>query len=559
MVFCSTRKVRFARHASPPGHRRVQIAIVLVVLSAIWYTPWLIRHADYAHPLLSVPFVTAFIYLIFQVHISVINNWKWARLPVLEVPRGQDYPVAVIVPTYGESADMVRRTLVSVLKQDWPNSSLVIVVSDDGASDDMAAMVFALSQDYPAATIRYHRPPPHGSPERQGDAKAGNLNSALDLLDKEYPAIQYVETRDADDEVVHPRFIRRALAPLLDDQRVAFAQTIKDARVSYGDPFNNRELLFYRGVMYGRHAANAVFPCGSGVIWRRQALKDIGGFPSWNIVEDLQSGVEALKRGWRGVYVSIVGARAQHAPEDLGNLCKQRGTWALDTMRLLIWRRLDGMRLRQKLHFFDMALFYCQGFPMLILYILSMVYIASGTQPLRAPTNVYLIHFAPYILSVELFIWAMAAEAGGTSLLVIRRMWHGLMFVYMKAVIMALVYGPNRKPSYRVTRKNHIHRWYLRPTLPHILTVSAIVVVTIYGTMTHGITVIMRPDVVYWLLMVAIPLGSFIPLGWYGMSVRQSVLSRFRRTSAPRGLAPGASLDSTALTVARAMKVDQQA
>lgn len=559
MFFCSTGHRRFARHASPPGHRRVQLAIVLVVLSAIWYTPWLIRHADYTHPLLSIPFVIAFLYLIFQVHISVVNNWKWTRLPVVEIPRGKNYPVAVIVPTYGESASMVRRTLVSVLEQDWPESALVIVVSDDGASDDMAAMTLSLSKDYPAATIRYHRPPPHGSPERRGNAKAGNLNSALDLLDNEYPDIKYVETRDADDEVVHSRFIRRALAPLLDDQRVAFVQTIKDARVSYGDPFNNRELLFYRGVMHGRHSANAVFPCGSGVIWRRQALDDIGGFPSWNIVEDLQSGVEALKRGWRGVYVSIVGARAQHAPEDLANLCKQRGTWALDTMRLLIWRRLDGMCLRQKLHFLDMALFYCQGFPMLVLYIISMVYILLGTQPLRAPTGVYMIHFIPYILAVEFFIWAMAAEAGGTNLFVIRRMWHGLMFVYMKAVIMALVYGPDRKPSYRVTRKNHVHRWYLRPTLPHILVVSGLVVATIYGSLTHGISVIMRPDVVYWLLMAAIPLGAFIPLGWYGMSVRQGVLSWFRRTPAPAGIAPVNPVDTTRLNVSRASRVNQKA
>ena len=49
-----------------------------------------------------------------------------------------------------------------------------------------------------------------------------------------------------------------------------------------------------------RHAANAVFPCGSGVVWRRSALQDIGNFPTWNLVEDLQSGVEALCRGWRG-------------------------------------------------------------------------------------------------------------------------------------------------------------------------------------------------------------------------------------------------------------------
>lgn len=52
---------------------------------------------------------------------------------------------------------------------------------------------------------------------------------------------------------------------------------------------------------------------GSGVVWRRRALDDIGDFPAWNLVEDLQSGVEALRRAWRGAYVTIIGAVGQTA------------------------------------------------------------------------------------------------------------------------------------------------------------------------------------------------------------------------------------------------------
>ena len=55
-------------------HRRVRLAIGAIVLSSLWYVPWLIMHADYAHPLLSVPFVAAFLYLIVQVYISAFNN-----------------------------------------------------------------------------------------------------------------------------------------------------------------------------------------------------------------------------------------------------------------------------------------------------------------------------------------------------------------------------------------------------------------------------------------------------------------------------------------------------
>jgi hypothetical protein len=38
----------------------------------------------------------------------------------------------------------------------------------------------------------------------------------------------------------------------------------------------------------------------------------------------LQSGLEALRRGWRGIYLPILGAVGQHAPDDVPNYYKQR-------------------------------------------------------------------------------------------------------------------------------------------------------------------------------------------------------------------------------------------
>ena len=69
---------------------------------------------------------------------------------------------------------------------------------------------------------------------------------------------------------------------------------------------------------------------------------------------DLQSGVEALRRGWRGLYLPIVGAVGQVAPEDVPNVYKQRGTWAVDTVRLMFWGDQRGMTLRQRAHFVSM-------------------------------------------------------------------------------------------------------------------------------------------------------------------------------------------------------------
>jgi cellulose synthase (UDP-forming) len=114
----------------------------------------------------------------------------------------------------------------------------------------------------------------------------------------------------------------------------AYVQTIKDAKVSPGDPFGNRQTFFYKGLMFSKHASNAVFPCGSGLVWRKEQLGKIGGFPTWNLVEDLYSGYVAMQHGFKNSYLPIVGAIGQVAPEDIPNVYKQLGTWALDTFRV---------------------------------------------------------------------------------------------------------------------------------------------------------------------------------------------------------------------------------
>ena len=79
-------------------------------------------------------------------------------------------------------------------------------------------------------------------------------------------------------------------------------------------------------------------PGGSGSCVAPLGLELIGGFPTWNLVEDLDSGYELLRRGGRGLYLPVVGSIAQSAPEDVPNLYKQRGTWALDSARLFLFK-----------------------------------------------------------------------------------------------------------------------------------------------------------------------------------------------------------------------------
>ena len=457
------------------------VALVVAAAMAFWL-PWAFLHLNDGRLWLGIPFMAANLLLAVGLLVTLINNWQRSAAPLLELPAGAEPDVAVIVPTAGEPVAQIRRTLVSVLRQKWPAERLVLLVSDDAYSEGVRALMAELAAAHPNVRMDYHRPPPRGSEKRVGDAKAGNLNSALARLDAVAPGVAYVETRDADDLVGDAAFLRRCVAQLVASPEVAYVQTVKEARVSRGDPFDNLQPHFFRGAMFARHAANAVFPCGSGLVWRRSALEDIGGFPTWNVVEDLQSGIEALRRGWRGAYLPIRGAIGQHAPEDLANVYKQRGTWALDTMRMLAWGNLSGLTLRQRLQFADLGLFYLQSFATLMFIACPVISFLAGVYPLETQSSGYVLHFLPFAAAIELYFVTLTAGVPYERVWKARQIWVGLAPVYARACVLALVGGRRGKPEYRVTRKHDEARWYWGLALPQMALFALLI-----GAMAKGL------------------------------------------------------------------------
>jgi cellulose synthase (UDP-forming) len=273
-----------------------------------------------------------------------------------------------------------------------------------------------------------------------------------------------------------------------------------------------------------------VFPCGSGLLWRRMALEEIGRFPTWNVVEDLHSGIEALRRGWHGAYLPIRGAIGQHAPEDLANAYKQRGTWALDTMRLLVWGDMSGLSLRQRLQFAELGLFYLQSFATLVFIGCSIIGFATGAYPLLTNSSGYAVHFWGFALAVELYFVALAGGIPYERVWRARQLWMALAPVYAKACVLAVVGGPVRKPEYRVTRKHDEPRWYWRQALPQMAMLALLV--GSMGKAVAGGSLLYDADLgsLYWGFLFALVLACFVPKSWHGVRLR----ARPARRSAPQ-------------------------
>lgn len=505
---------------TPPPVREAPIRIVSIAVVALMlvYLPWMFVHLATNRPWLAYPFAAASVFSAVCLLLSIINGWV-SRISPLRPFAGSDAPlVGVIIPTCGEPVPMVLRTVLTVLEQDYPDGSRVVVVSDDGHNPLLRAALDGLG-------VHYHEPPPRWAPGRDGAPKSGNLNSALAYIRSAFPDVRYIETRDADDEVGSPRFLRQTVGKLESDPRLAFVQTVKEAQVSAGDPFCNFDAQFYRSQMFARNAANAVFPCGSGLVWRVEALEDIGGFPTWNLVEDFQSGVEALRRGWQGCYLAIVGAVGQHSPEDVPNVIKQRGTWAIDTVRLLVWGRTKGLTLRQRLAFTETLFFYLHSFTVLV-YVPVTALACVNVLALHASPLQCVEFLLPYALMTELRLLVLGRPVGDRrrrqrhplkALWHVKIMWIGLAPTYMVGCLKAVFGGRAHKPAYVVTRKTTEVGFYWRETLPNALLALTVPVALIIGIITgHLPRPVMLVAAGYWGIIASAALGGFALRGWFG-------------------------------------------
>ena len=507
---------------------KVRAAGILLLVATAWYLPWVFASLNWQAPYLSIPFAIASLMTAVMTLTTVINHWRIDVPEERRVPAGLEPEVVVIVPTYGEPPMLVYETAKSVLQQDYPRDKIRLAISDDSHRESIRALVERLKREFPDAFIGYHEPPRRGDPKRCGEAKAGNLNSVFDVVNAYAPRISFIETRDADDKVGDPSFLRQAIGQLMADPQLAFVQTIKEAIVSPGDPFSNLEPLFYRRAMLVKNATNAVFPCGSGLVWRREALNDIGGFPTWNLVEDLQSGVEALRRGWRGIYLPLVGAVGQTAPEDIPNIVKQRGAWAVDTMRLTFWGNKQGLSLWQQLQFSELGCFYLLSLAVLVFAIIPVFSLTFNIYPLIATHAAYAQHFWPYAAAIELLLIGLSEGLPYEVLWRARQMWLGLAPVYARATVMALAYGPHRKPWYRVTRKEHVYHWYWREILPQIVLFLALIGASLYHIATHSLLRDADLGSLFWAGFFILGLSRIIFNSWRGVQLHKVIVSSIK-------------------------------
>lgn len=423
---------RFRDLEDRPRRLRAQISSIFCLLSGAVYLGWLWPQSWQLGSGLAFFFfaLEAAAYLLLIVLTANVWQPRYHRpegLPLTGQP-----PVDVFVPCCGEPLAVIATTLRAVSRIAY--ASLTVYVLDDAGDPEVEQLARQLG-------CRYHSRAQAGLGRQ--DAKAGNLNFGLGLSQGEY-----ILVLDAD-QIPQPEIVSRLLG-YCQLPGVAYVQSRQQFFLPDGDPFYNRDAIFYEAIQPCNDQVNAAISCGSGVIYRRQALEDIGGFVTWNLVEDLTTSYELVNRGWKGLYYPYpltIGL----APDTLSGVLRQRFQWCLDAMRLFFWDnpwRKKGMRPEQRRHFLTVMLAYLlSGLVLPLFYLCPLYCYLSGQTFLSRPEWEY---FLLRLLYLGLTVLAFRYLFFGQAPLKQFKMLCGFFPVYASATLAALCYPPGRKPAYQV-------------------------------------------------------------------------------------------------------------
>jgi cellulose synthase (UDP-forming) len=249
-------------------------------------------------------------------HHEFVRSWRPRRYP----------DVDIFLPCCGEPIEVLSNswTAVAALVEAYPGCAFAYVL-DDAANLDAQYIASNLGLGY---VIR---------PNRGEDKKSGNLRYAFARTNSEFFVVL-----DAD---FAPRtdFLAETL-PYFDDPDIAIVQTPQyfrtDRRQTWVESAAGAiQELFYRAIQVGRDRLGASICVGTCAVYRRRALAPQGGTTLIAYAEDVHTGLDVRRAGWKLIYVPIILATGM-CPTGLNAFLRQQYRWCTGSTSTVLTSRL---------------------------------------------------------------------------------------------------------------------------------------------------------------------------------------------------------------------------
>ena len=366
-------------------------------------------------------------------------SMKEARATLTEKPA-----VAILVAARHEPKEVLEETFLSLRNLKYENKTIYFL--DDSSEEKYKKEAEEIVDEF--GLVLFRRKERHG-------AKAGIINDCLKTLNQKYVAVF-----DADQTPL-PEFLNQIIPLMEINEKLAFVQTpqfytnIGDNRVARGSAF--QQAVFYEYICEGKNAQEAMFCCGTNIVFRRDALNDVGGLDESIVTEDFATSVKMHSRGWKSLYYNHVYAFGM-GPENLGDYFTQQYRWAngtISTLKKIVWRLITkpfSLKLGQWWEYLLSGSYYLIGLSFLVLMSFPIFYLLFKIPSFFARPEIYFLTFLPYImLSMGIFYMVLRERNYNKKDLFLGQLLGFVTFpVYVCAAISAVI---GVKTTFGVTGK----------------------------------------------------------------------------------------------------------
>ncbi len=252
----------------------------------------------------------------FAGHQRLVASWKPDSYPSVDV----------FLPVFGEPLDVLRNTwtYVSQMREHYPGTVTPYVL-DDSASPQLKALAREFGFAYATR------------PNRGWFKKSGNLWFGYQVSYGDY-----ILLLDADFAPRHD-FLAETLPYLEADPRIGIVQTPQFFRIHDHQGWVERgagavQELFYRSIQTARSRKGGSICVGSCAVYRRVALKDNLGMTLAEHSEDVLTGFDLHRKGWRLQYIPVA-LSTGNCPDNVLAFLNQQYRWCSGTVGLLFGKR----------------------------------------------------------------------------------------------------------------------------------------------------------------------------------------------------------------------------
>jgi cellulose synthase (UDP-forming) len=400
-------------------------------------------------------------------------------IPISHIPPERLPAVDIFVCTYNEPISVIYRTLVGCQSIDYPNKKVFLL--DDGNRTEMADLTQRLGCHYITRSENIH-------------AKAGNLNNALSQTNADL-----VLVFDAD-HVPCTTFLKEVVG-FFQDNELAFVQTPQhfftqdpfQRNLVSGEVTNNEQDLFFHMIQPGNDYWGATFFAGSGAIFRRSALQQIGGFATETITEDVHTGLRLHSKGWKSVYYNR-DLSAGLAQDSFSDFIKQRLRWGKGMTQILYYDNplfIGGLSFPQRICYFAGIWYFFHGLPRFLFLIAPLFFLLLGFRTVNASFLEVMIYYLP---SFTCLFLGYTIIARGIRHSFWSEIYETAQCVYLMLTNFQTLLNPGRS-KFRVTPKGTMtdklnFNWYI--VLPQIIIAGLIFI----GLMMGVVRAMYTPE--YW-------------------------------------------------------------